>query len=616
MCGIIGIIGNHNLSPATLGLISKACQKVAHRGPDHEQVIIGNGWAFGHRRLSIIDVSERANQPMTSANGNFTIVFNGEIYNHMEIRQELTAKGISFKTNSDTETLLEAFAAFGPSVLEKLNGFFAFSIYNKVDDTFFLARDRFGIKPLVYTVQDDFFAFGSEIKSILEFNVKKEINKAALGTYLQYSYIPAPHTIYENIKKLEPGYSITIDKDRTVSKHQFYRIPATEPDLSVSFDDAAKKVRDLTLSAVERRLISDVPLGSFLSGGVDSSIIAFAANQIRPIETFSMGFKDEPAFDESKYARKVAQHINCKHHEIEITNDELLATQLEAEKNLDEPFADSSAIAVNALSKFTRNHVTVALSGDGADVIFSGYNKHEALYRSMSGGATTPMMKVAAPILKKLKGSRTSKIGNLARKAKKFDEGMKLNLRDRYALWAKFTPLENTRRLIKDFHEIDQHSFIPELVNFNDILRTDCTLVLQNDMLKKVDSMSMLNSLEVRTPFLDHHLVDYVFSLPSTYKINGKGRKLILNEAFRSCLPDEIFDRKKHGFEVPLTRWFEGPLESRLNDLLLNKELIEDQGIFYYDSILTLFDEGIKVNRDTIWALYQFQVWYFQHFIS
>jgi len=616
MCGITGIIGKPNASDSIFNQTLSACSVLSHRGPDNESIYNGAGWSFGHRRLSILDTTEKANQPMISADGNFIIVFNGEIYNHLELRKKHFKSGFTFKTTSDTETLLEAYATVGPSIVNELNGFFAFCIYNKNDDSFFISRDRFGIKPLVFSQQHDFFAFGSEIKSILEYNIDKKIDREALGTYLQLSYIPAPRTIYQGIYKLEAGHNLFINANREVTKKSYYQITCEPSDSEISFNEASNKVHELVMNSVEKRLLSDVPVGSFLSGGVDSSVVAYCANKIKPIETFSIGFKDEPTFDESTYARKVAKHIGSKHHEIEISNDALLETQEIAEQNLDEPFADSSSIAVNALSKFTKKHVTVALSGDGADEIFSGYNKHEGLYRSLNPGIKTTMLKAAAPVLKKLPQSRDSGLGNVARKAKKFDDGLKLNLTDRYALWAKFTAKNVAQKLLVDFKEIPQNIYMPELNNFNDILKVDCELVLQNDMLKKVDSMSMLNSLEVRTPFLDHELVNFVFSLPDHYKINGYGKKLLLKNAFKQALPEEIFSRKKHGFEVPLAKWFEGPMKNKLSQFLLNKELIVDQGIFNHEEVLKLFNQGLKPNRDTIWAILQFQIWYFEHFLK
>ena len=360
-------------------------------------------------------------------------------------------------------------------------------------------------------------------------------------------------------------------------------------------------------------MISDVPLGSFLSGGVDSSIIAYCANQIKPIDTFTIAFKNEPFYDESRYARLVSEHIGSNHHEIDISDLDLLEIQTDSQNNMDEPFADSSAIAVNALSRFTKNHVTVALSGDGADELFSGYNKHEALYKSMQGGISKVAIKTAGPLLDILPGGRNSGSANLIRKAKKYKQGIGLNLKDRYLLWAKFTTREKAADLLQNFQEISEDDLISEVRNFNEILLNDFNLVLQNDMLKKVDSMSMINSLEVRTPFLDHHLVDYVFGLPSSYKINGGDRKILLKSAFKNELPAEIFNRRKQGFEVPLERWFNGPLKSTINQLLLNKETIEDQGIFNYTAISDLFSKNIGRNQDTIWALLQFQIWHSQH---
>jgi len=613
MCGITGIIGKKKLGQEILEKVFIATDTIKHRGPDNQETVIGDSWAFGHTRLSVIDTSSSANQPMTINDGNLTIVYNGEIYNHLAIRSQLQQKGVEFQTESDTETILSAYSIFGKDMLSELNGFFSFCIYDKAKDEFFLARDRYGIKPLLYSIQEDYIAFASELKALLKFPIPKELNHHALGTYLQLSYIPAPSSIYTSISKLLPGQCLTINHDRDLTFSQYYSIEPALSDDSVDFRSAAQRVKQLTFESVERRLISDVPLGSFLSGGVDSSIIAYCANQIKPIDTFTIAFKNEPFFDESRYARLVSKHIGSNHHEIDISDLDLLEIQTESQNNMDEPFADSSAIAVNALSRFTKNHVTVALSGDGADELFSGYNKHEALYKSMQGGISKVAIKTAGPLLDILPGGRNSGSANLIRKAKKYKQGIGLNLKDRYLLWAKFTSREKAAELLQNFQEISEDDLISEVRNFNEILLNDFNLVLQNDMLKKVDSMSMINSLEVRTPFLDHHLVDYVFGLPSSYKIKGGDRKILLKSAFKNELPAEIFNRRKQGFEVPLERWFNGPLKSTINQLLLNKETIEDQGIFNYTAISDLFSKNIGRNQDTIWALLQFQIWHSQH---
>ena len=613
MCGITGIIGKKKLEQEILEKVAIATNTIKHRGPDNQGTVIGDSWAFGHTRLSVIDTSSSANQPMTINDGNLTIVYNGEIYNHLTIRRELQQKGVEFQTGSDTETILKAYSIFGKDMLSKLNGFFSFCIYDKAKDEFFLARDRYGIKPLLYSIQEDYIAFASELKALLKFPISKELNHQALGTYLQLSYIPAPSSIYKSISKLLPGQCLTINHDRDLTFSQYYSIESAPNNDAVDFSSAAQRVKQLTFESVERRLISDVPLGSFLSGGVDSSIIAYCANQIKPIDTFTIAFKNEPFYDESRYARLVSEHIGSNHHEIEISDLDLLELQAGSQNNMDEPFADSSAIAVNALSRFTKNHVTVALSGDGADELFSGYNKHEALYRSMQGGIAKTAIKTAGPLLDILPGGRNSGSANLIRKAKKYKQGIGLNLKDRYLLWAKFTTRETAAGLLQNFQEISDDDLISEVSNFNEILLNDFNLVLQNDMLKKVDSMSMINSLEVRTPFLDHHLVDYVFGLPSSYKIKGGDRKVLLKSAFKNELPAEIFNRRKQGFEVPLEKWFNGPLKGTINELLLNKEVIEDQGIFNYSAILDLCSKNVGGNQDTIWALLQFQTWHSQH---
>ena len=613
MCGITGIIGKKKLSSALLGKVAEACDSIRHRGPDSQGNFGNDYWALGHTRLSVIDTSSEANQPMSINNGKLVIVYNGEIYNHNEIRSDLIKKGISFNTSSDTETLLQAYSVYGKNVLHMLNGFFAFCIYDQLENEFFIARDRFGIKPLHYSIQEDYFVFASEIKSLLKFPINRELNYHALGTYLQLSYIPAPNSIYKSVQKLLPGQSISILADGELKFENYYSIKKRIRPNQLGFDSAASQVKQLTMESVERRLISDVPLGSFLSGGVDSSIIAYCANQYKPVDTFTISFKNEPMYDESHYARMVSKHIKSNHHEFEITNTELLEIQSESQKNMDEPFADSSSIAFGALAKFTKNHVTVALSGDGADELFSGYNKHAALFMSMQGGLKHKAIQKASPLFRLIKEGRDSKTTNLARKIKKYVDGAELSLNDRYFYWAKFTSAEKAKGLLKNFQEIDQNYLMSEVNDFNDILYNDFNLVLQNDMLKKVDSMSMLNSLEVRTPFLDHQLVEYVFSLPSAFKINSNGSKLLLKEAFRKELPPEIFARKKHGFEVPLVKWFKGPLQTNLINLLLDRERIEEQGIFQFDAISSLFKQNLSQNQDTIWALLQFQLWYYRH---
>jgi len=611
MCGITGIIGKRVVSEEILNRISLATNSIKHRGPNNSETTFGKSWALGHTRLSVIDPGPEANQPMQSSDGNLIIVFNGEIYNHLALRLELQANGVAFKTNSDTETLLEAFAFYGKEVLSKLNGFFAFCIYNRQLDEFFLARDRYGIKPLLIGVHDDFISFGSEMKAVMSFPVSQELDYEALGTYLQYSYIPAPRSIYKNVSKILPGQMLTITNTRTLIFDFYYEIKKNNLGTNLNFENAARTVKELTFNSVEKRLIADVPLGCFLSGGVDSSIIAWCANQVKPIDTFSIGFKNHSFFDESNYAKQVARHIGTNHYEIEISDDDLLDSLMSVERNMDEPFADSSAIAVNALSKFTREHVTVALSGDGADELFSGYNKHEALFKSMDTSFSNSLIKITSPFHSMLNGSRESATANFIRKVQKYKQGLTLNLTDRYGLWAKFTSTEQAEKLYKNFGEIPFNELIHNIEDFNDILLNDFNLVLQNDMLRKVDSMSMSHSLEVRTPFLDHHLVDFVFSLDANFKINKKGKKLLLKEAFKKEIPSNIMARKKHGFEVPLVSWYQGPLESKIQKYVLNKNLIHDQGIFSFEEIKHLFARGISTNRDTIWALLQFQIWYF-----
>jgi asparagine synthase (glutamine-hydrolysing) len=630
MCGITGIFTFNENASSYRKKVENAVDRLSKRGPDNSGIYVNDHAILGHARLSIIDVSDAASQPFSDASGRYTIIFNGEFYNFKEHRGALLKKGIQFKSQSDTEVLLYLYITEGAACLEKINGFFAFAIHDRVEDTLFIARDRMGIKPLFYYKDDEKFVFASELKALLEYGIEKKLDTTSLYQYLQLNYFPGPASIFENVKKLQPGNFLLINKSG-IEQKEYYKIPFYSDEEiqnnGVSYDDAQKKISELLDDSVKMRLISDVPLGAFLSGGVDSSIIvALASKYTDKLKTFSIGYKDEPLFDETRFAKLVSDKYKTEHTEFILSNDDLFSVLFNVLDYTDEPFADSSALAVYMLSHQTRKHVTVALSGDGADELFGGYNKHRAEYRMRNAGFSERSLKLLNPALKILPKSRNSKFSNKIRQFDRFAKGMKLNAEERYWQWCAFADEEEIDKLYSLCNKQDYFDRGKSILknisgtnNLNDVLYTDMHLVLQNDMLVKVDMMSMANSLEVRPPFLDYRLVDYVFSLPAEYKIDKNTGKKILQDAFRDLLPQEIYHRSKHGFEVPLLKWFRNELKSLIFDDLLSEKFVREQNIFDLSEINEIknkfFSNSPGDTHARIWGLVVFQYWWKKYFL-
>jgi asparagine synthase (glutamine-hydrolysing) len=470
--------------------------------------------------------------------------------------------------------------------------------------------------------------FASEMKSILHYGIEKDLDYSAFYTYLQLNYIPAPATIFKNVKKLLPGHWIKVS-NKTIDIQQWYDIPYDPVQAEanpISYDAAKNKFEELMEASVQRRLVADVPLGAFLSGGIDSSVITGLASRHKPdLHTFSIGFRDEKFFDETSYARLVANHFKTKHTVFSLSNDDLFAHVHSILDYLDEPFADSSAINVYILSKETRRHATVALSGDGADELLGGYNKHAAFYKMQHMGLKENVVTALHPLWRILPQSRSGKISNAARQLLRFSEGAKLTSRERYWRWAGLAQEPEVTKLLSQAanEKVDHAQYqlrksellkaISDHSTMNDILSTDMKVVLQNDMLTKVDLMSMANGLEVRTPFLDFELVDFVFSLPSAYKINRSIRKRIVQDAFRQMLPPALYNRPKKGFEVPLLKWFRREMRSTIDDFL-SETNIREQGIFNPEEIQLLKQKLFSRNpgdvHARIWGLIVFQNWW------
>lgn len=628
MCGITGVITFNETESYLKNNIGKAVNVLSKRGPDFQSsLILDENSRFAHARLSIIDISDAAHQPMSSPCERYTLVFNGEIFNYKDIRNELIALGEKFETTSDTEVLLKSFIRDKEKCLEKLNGFFAFAIYDNEEKTIFLARDRMGIKPLLYRKTKDSFLFASEMKAIIAYEIPKKIDFDSVHQYFRFNYIPSPNSIFEDVKKLEPGHFMKIKNDGSFEIKNYYIIPkealSTKKYHFNDYGKAQQVLREELEKSVQLRLVSDVPLGTFLSGGIDSSVITALASKHMPnLNTFSVGFSDNPYFDETKYANLVAKMYKTNHTIFSLSNKNLYNSLSDMLDYIDEPFADSSAIPVYILSKKTREKVTVSLSGDGADEMFGGYNKHFADWKIRQNGIVNGVVSSLNPLWKTLPKSRNGKFSNMVRQLNRFAEGSKLTDAERYLQWCSISSTDYCTALLKnrsqglDFQDRNDriNSIFTLNGDLNETLYADMQQVLVNDMLTKVDSMSMANSLEVRTPFLDHNLVNFAFQLPPQFKVNKKGRKMILKDAFRKDLPSELYIRNKMGFEIPLLEWFRNDLKSFIFDELLAEKFIETQGIFNIDIIkelkVKLFSNNPEDVHAQIWALIVFQTWW------
>lgn len=625
MCGINGII-SRSLKIDLKKNINKMNNKIIHRGPDDDGCFYENNIDFsvalGMRRLSIIDLSN-GGQPMYSDDKQVIIVFNGEIYNYQKLKKELEESNISFKTKSDTEVILKLFIEHGTESFSKLDGMFAFSIYDKRVNKLYLVRDFFGEKPLYYSNNDVGLIWGSELKSLKsQLDYKPKICTKALELYFSLTYIPAPYTIYEGVLKLEPNkyieYSIA---DNNLLIYQISK-NNKESNFNGSFNDAKEKTKKLVNQSVVSRSISDVPIGTFLSGGVDSSIVSYclSQNQKNRINTFSIGF-DKKKFDETEKSRFVAKLINSKHHEFIIDEKSLYSDLDKILNNFDEPFADSSALPTYLVSKITSNHVKVALTGDGGDEVFGGYNKYHI--NNINNMYTNIVPEKAHKLLQ-----NTS---SFFLKTNDDDRGIKFKIRktldsidyNNNFYWNMislgFKESEINKILIKStdgtFDYYKNNLGLNKSDSLSDLRNIDKHISLEGDMLVKVDRTSMMSSLECRAPFLNKKLWDFTNTLPEKYLINRTSKKYILKESFKDVFPSNFLEKTKKGFGVPVGDW----LRSFLKDELIyfcNKSFIEEQNLFNYSFIEQLVNRHLSGQEDNtfkVWTYFCFQKWYKNH---
>ena len=632
MCGINGIVSKSSNNNIKAQLQSMNNQ-IIHRGPNDTGVFVNstNTIALGMQRLSIIDLNG-GKQPMQSNDGNITIVFNGEIYNFLELRKELISKGVKdFKTNSDTEIILRGYEKFGIDFIEKLNGMFAISIYDERNNKLFLIRDRVGEKPLYYWMVDGQLVFCSELKSLLEYfrlsNVRKPIiSSTGLNLFFSLTFIPAPHTIYEDVYKLQPGHILKMDLvEFSVEQFKYWNIQLFDKkDVNLDYSLAQKQLQNLLYDAVEKRMISDVPYGAFLSGGVDSSIITAIMADIKNgerIKTFSI-VSDNKHFDESARSSAVAQYCNTEHHPIKLDLKDIETDLNRVILSYDEPFADSSALPTYFVSKITKNYVTVALTGDGGDEVFGGYNRYLMSHYSAQYKKVIPNIfhnNVIKPLINVF-NDKSDKRGKLF-KLKKFILSLDNSQYNELTNIMKLGFLDDERiELLNEavFSNLGSSFFNEKFKGLENttVLQKarmlDKDICLEGDMLVKVDRASMLNSLECRPPLLDHRLIEFSFTLPDNFLISGTKTKRILKESFEHLLPANLFKLPKSGFGIPIGDWLRGSLKHELLSYL-DRQFIEEQGLFNYLYVNTLCKNhlsGISDNTFRVWTYFCFQKWF------
>jgi asparagine synthase (glutamine-hydrolysing) len=602
MCGIAGFLSfNQIFSKPDLENITNA---LIHRGPDAAGFYYNNIIGLGHRRLSIIDLSNAANQPMFSQCGRYVIVFNGEIYNYKEIANDLN---VQLKTTSDTEVLIEAFVQWGVNFVNRLNGMFAFVIYDTRDELIYIYRDRMGIKPIYYYHNDNDFVFASELKSFnhLPSINKGGINKTALNEFLYLGYIPAPLSIYNSIKKFPSGCYAVIGKNKFEIKTYWNLEEQVEEKVITNIQEAKSKLEELLLSAVQYRMISDVPFGTFLSGGIDSSLVTALAQKLsdKPVKTFSIGFK-EGKFNEANHARAVAEYLKTEHHEKILSyNDalDLLDTVFDA---YDEPFADSSAFPTLLVSKFAREHVTVILSGDGGDETYLGYGSYE--WNKRLNNPLINTFKKPIGILLGMGDNRAKRAAQL------FQYPNKKRIKSHIFSQEQYCFSENELQDILNPEFKAALAFDENIITVGRKLSTieeqalfDLKYYLQDDLLVKVDRASMQHSLEVRVPLIDYRLVHFALNLSEDLRKHKGISKFLLKEVLYDLVPKHLFERPKWGFSIPLVEWLQKDWKVLIDDYL-NKEAIESAGIFNYrmvNALVSRFLKGETYLYNRIWLI-------------
>jgi len=624
MCGIAGC--SLELIQSDPELYLDAMNNVMlHRGPDDGDIYYDNNMALCHRRLSIIDLSSKGRQPMKSDNGDIVLSYNGEIYNFQLLREDLKQKGYSFKTGTDTEVLLKLYIEYGIDSFKMIRGMYAFAIWNKKDKELILCRDRIGKKPLYYYYDGKSIAFASEIKSILQLpGIQWQIDTSSIIDYLKYLYVPHPKSIYRSVYKLEPGHFL-VYKEGKIKTNKYWDVDFSSP-LDGAVNNIAGDLLSIISESVKVRMVSDVPLGAFLSGGIDSSAVValMSAEKQEPVKTCTVGFESAD-HNEADYARAFSDKFNTEHHEYYVSQKEGIESVIKKLVwHFDEPFADSSMLPTYQVSRIARETVTVAMSGDGGDESFGGYEKYsidqiENRVRNIAPGFLLNMLCRTFGSFQRGAGRKVYSLSNSARLSPA--EGYYLtNTFFSDAILGKvlseelkketcgYSPFEFTRKYYESANGSD---------HLSKILYTDLKSFLPGDILVKVDRMSMANSLEVRSPLLDHKVIEFAARIPSTLKVKGSAKKIVLKKAFEKILPAELMKRKKHGFDVPLNIWFRHDLKDMAFDYLFNKEYMNEYFNLTAVEVMWNKHQENRINCGiNLWSLFMFSLWYEECFLK
>ncbi|MEM9643400.1 MAG: asparagine synthase (glutamine-hydrolyzing) [Planctomycetota bacterium] len=615
MCGIAGIAQlDESRSPAA-GVLPRMLETIFHRGPDDEGALFDGPIAMGMRRLSIIDLTD-GKQPIFDESGRYAIVFNGEIYNYRELREDLIRRGHRFRTQSDTEVIVHLFEDHGPACLDHLRGMFGFAVWDKKKRELFIARDRLGIKPLYYVQTENALIFGSEIKSLLQHpDVSASLDHQSLAAYLSLKYVPAPRTMFEGIRSLPPAHSLTVS-DGEVDIQRYWDVSYDKPSHVLGESEYADQLDAELRDSIRLRLRSDVPFGAFLSGGVDSSIIVALMSEMLddPVKTFSVGFcgGDEP--DELGYAQTVADHFGCEHHTLVINGNDFVEHAESVLWHLDQPIADQATAATHMVAKLARGHVKMVLTGEGGDELFAGYaryvgNQYEKLFRPLPRFAGK-LVRSAADLVPH---NRRAKIAINA-----------LTQRDEATRLSNWFPLlsdDSKQALLSSrmrAHDRPTAKYFSEQLARCDaqnpldrMLHTDCNLWLPDYLLLRGDKLSMANSLEARVPLLDHKLVEFAAKLPTKMKLNGKTRKYLLKKVAERYLPSEIIHRRKQGFSIPIDVWMRNEAKPMVCDLL-SPDVVRRRGLFQpnvVERLITRHMSGTHDHATELWGLMSVEMW-------
>ncbi len=626
MCGIVGIV-RYDKAEVDHDLVARMCTAIRHRGPDDDGFYFNGAVGLGMRRLAIIDLKS-GQQPIHNRDRSAWIVFNGEIYNYLELRAQLEKLGHSFYTNSDTEAIIHAYDQYGKDCPKHLRGMFAFAIWDERTQELFLARDRVGKKPLLYAQVNGQFVFGSEFSALLQHpDISKDIDFEALNHYLSFMCVPAPLTAYRAIRKLEPGHSLRFRNGEI--KIERYWQPDFSKKVDISEQEAGEQAIRILRDAVKVRLMSEVPLGAFLSGGIDSSAVValMSEESSTPVKTFSIGFEEQD-FSELHHARRVAEHVGADHHEFIVRPDALEVLPILVE-HYGEPYADSSAVPTYYVARETRKHVTVALNGDGGDESFAGYERYAAMrvaekYHRIPAVLRETVVRQAIELMPSSETKRSR-----LRDVKRFVEAASLPKAERYLRWVSVFDSQAKLDLYTDtFRRQTQPNPAAGIIDpwfarangsgiVDAALLTDIMTYLPNDLLVKVDIATMANSLEARSPFLDHHVIEFAASLPEKYKLRGLTTKYLLKRVLRKLLPAEILGRRKMGFGVPIGHWFRGKLQPFLRETILSEAALK-RGLFKPDAVKRMVELHTRSERDyshQLWTLLMLELW-FQRFID